>query len=234
MLNGSADVSISAVSGDSASSSYSAFDSIYDIFGDTLEDDPSSNTSIENIFQKIVRFLIHYESESMHSIACESCLTRDIIWICNHWTENYSDEDYASIMDEEVSVFKYLGWVFSRWLLVSKDFLDPLKWSFATNSPNKKCASTKMSLVIANVLNPLSFKRFIFLSTTAQMINENIQYRLLAFIIMFVLPTFIVTISYISLIRKVGKNLFRSRSNLGFGTALRVQLWSSMGSWNDQ
>ena len=57
MLNGSADVWMSAVSGDSASSSYSAFDSIYDIFGDTLEDDPS-NTSIENIFQKIVRFLI--------------------------------------------------------------------------------------------------------------------------------------------------------------------------------
>ena len=58
MLNGSADVSMSADSGDSASSSYSTFDSIYDIFGDTLEDDPSSNTSIEDIFQKIVRFLI--------------------------------------------------------------------------------------------------------------------------------------------------------------------------------
>ena len=78
MLNGSADVSMSAVSHDSASSSFNAFDSIYDIFGDTFEDDPSSNTSIENIFQKIVRFLIHYESESMHSIACESCLTRDM------------------------------------------------------------------------------------------------------------------------------------------------------------
>ena len=57
------------------------------------------------------------------------------------------------------------------------------------------------------------------------MIYENIQYRLLAFIIMFVLPTFIVTISYIGLIRKVNLNLFRFWSNLGFDTTLGVLLW---------
>ena len=82
-------------------------------------------------------------------------------WICNHWTENYSDEDYASIMDEEVSVFKYLGWGFQM-IIGYKRFLGPLRWSFVTNSPNRKCVSTKMNSAIANVLNQSSFKRFIW------------------------------------------------------------------------
>ena len=46
MLNGSADVSMSAVSDESASSSYPFDYSAFDIFGDTLEDD-SSNSSIQ-------------------------------------------------------------------------------------------------------------------------------------------------------------------------------------------
>ena len=58
------------------------------------------------------------------------------------------------------------------------------------------------------------FRTQLLRSYLVRKIYENIQYRLLAFIIMFVLPTFIITISYISLIRNVNLNLFRSRSNL--------------------
>ena len=47
MLNGSADVSLSDIAEDSASSSLLALDSFYDLFGESLEDDTSGNASIE-------------------------------------------------------------------------------------------------------------------------------------------------------------------------------------------
>ena len=47
MLNGSADVSMSDIAEDSASSSLLALESFYDMFGETLEDDTSDNASIE-------------------------------------------------------------------------------------------------------------------------------------------------------------------------------------------
>ena len=47
MLNGSADVPMSDIAEDSASSSLLALDSFYDLFGETLEDETAGNASIE-------------------------------------------------------------------------------------------------------------------------------------------------------------------------------------------
>ena len=47
MLNGSADVSMSDIAEDSASSSLLALESFYDMFGESLEDDTSDNATIE-------------------------------------------------------------------------------------------------------------------------------------------------------------------------------------------
>ena len=47
MLNGSADVSMSDIAEDSASSSLLALESFYDMFGESLEDDTPDNASIE-------------------------------------------------------------------------------------------------------------------------------------------------------------------------------------------
>jgi len=68
------------------------------------------------IFQEIVRLHFYYESLSMNQ---SSCIKKLVVWLAfmrnwnrNYLTENYSDEAYASIMDEEVSVFNYLQWVY--------------------------------------------------------------------------------------------------------------------------
>ena len=47
MLNGSADVSMSDIAEDSASSSLLALNPFYDLFEESLEDDTSGNASIE-------------------------------------------------------------------------------------------------------------------------------------------------------------------------------------------
>ena len=105
MLNGSADVPMSDIAEDSASSSLLALDSFYDLFGETLEDETAGNASIEEgcfiifnwlkilgdlilflemsyIFQEIVRLHFHYESLSMNQRSCIK-----ILWFDSHLCE---------------------------------------------------------------------------------------------------------------------------------------------------
>jgi len=147
VLNGSADVSFSGISDDSASSSLLGLNTFYDLFGDDDVsmydfDNDSYDAEMSNIFEEI---------------------------------ENYSEEAYASIMDEEVSVFNYL---------------QPNELEFCEKYTKQQVCFNEDEFSDCQCPQSVLFQK----------------YRLLAFIIMFVLPTIVVTVSYICLIRTLKLN----------------------------